>query len=109
MVEDLRNFNPKELYSLPDSAPRISIARKRLNTGRIKNLLTDMANKGATENELTRAIRYSMVVIDSVKHHLDVNQSYEDEGIAELEEKYGSVREKSKAFNERTNYILKGE
>ena len=39
--------------------------------GIISNLITDMTLKGATEDELARAVRHSMVVIDAEKHKLD--------------------------------------
>ena len=82
------NFDPKESYKLPDSEPQVSIKTKQLQTGKITDLIADMAESGATEDELIRAVRYSMVVMDSVKHHLDYKQSYQDEGIADLEAKY---------------------
>lgn len=33
--------------------------------GKISNLITDMTLKGATQDELARAVRHSMVVIDA--------------------------------------------
>ena len=56
--------------------------------GRISNLITDMTLQGATEDELARAVRHSMVVIDAEKHKLDYKQSEIDNNIAELREKY---------------------
>lgn len=56
--------------------------------GKISNLITDMTLKGATEPELARAVRHSMVVIDAEKHHLDYKQSEKDNGIAALKKKY---------------------
>ena len=56
--------------------------------GDISNLITDMTIKGATESEIARAIRHSMVVIDAHKHGLNYKQSYIDHGIAALKEKY---------------------
>ena len=61
--------------------------------GDISNLITDMSIKGATESEIARAVRHSMVVIDAHKHGLNYKQSYIDNGIAALKEKYqGSAR-----------------
>ena len=60
--------------------------------GKISNLITDMTLKGALEDELARAVRHSMVVIDAEKHHLDYKQSEADNGISALKKKYqGSV------------------
>lgn len=56
--------------------------------GKISNLITDMTIAGATESELARAVKHSMVVIDAEKHHLDYKSSYEDNGIAALKHKY---------------------
>lgn len=56
--------------------------------GKITNLITDMTIRGATDAELCRAIKHSMVVIDAYKHHLDYKGSEEAFNIAELREKY---------------------
>lgn len=94
-LEDLKNFDPKELYSKPKPATPLTKKEKtRLENekqkkmGVVSNLITDMTIGGATPSELCRAVKHSMVVIDSVKHNLDVKQSYKDNGIAELAKKY---------------------
>lgn len=56
--------------------------------GRISNLITDMTIKGATADELARAVRHSMVVIDAEKHKLDYRASAKDNGIDALKDKY---------------------
>lgn len=56
--------------------------------GKISNLITDMTLGGAGEDELARAVRHSMVVIDAEKHHLDYRQSEVDNGIASLKKKW---------------------
>lgn len=56
--------------------------------GKISNLITDMTLKGANENELARAVRHSMVVIDAEKHILNYKKSESDNGIAALKNKY---------------------
>lgn len=58
--------------------------------GIISNLITDMTLKGANENELARAVKHSMVVIDAEKHHLDYKQSAIDNDISLLHKKYQS-------------------
>lgn len=50
----------------------------------ISNLIADMTLAGATEQELARAIKHSIAVIDTEK------QSEKDNGIAELKAKYQS-------------------
>ena len=56
--------------------------------GKVSNLITDMTLKGATQDELARAVRHSMVVIDAEKHKLNYKQSEIDNGIASLKKKY---------------------
>ena len=56
--------------------------------GKISNLITDMTIIGATDDELARAVRHSMVVIDAEKHHLDYKQSEKDNNIQALKQKY---------------------
>ena len=62
--------------------------QKQNEMGKISNLITDMTLKGATEDELERAARHSMVVIDAEKHKLDWKASEVDNGIAALKRKY---------------------
>lgn len=56
--------------------------------GRISNLITDMTLQKATNDELARAVRHSMVVIDAEKHKLDYRQSYIENNIEALKKKY---------------------
>lgn len=63
---------------------------KNTNTqmGIISNLITDMTLQGASREELAKAVKHSMVVIDAEKHKLDYKQSYIDNDIATLQKKY---------------------
>lgn len=61
---------------------------KQLKMGDVSNLITDMTIKGANQDEIARAVRHSMVVIDSEKHHLNYKQSYNDNNIKDLKIKY---------------------
>lgn len=61
---------------------------KQKQMGIVSNLITDMTLKGATTEELERAVKHSMVVIDAVKHKLDYKSSYLENGIKELHDKY---------------------
>ena len=56
--------------------------------GKISNLITDMTLLGASEDELARAVRHSMVVIDAEKHKLDYKASEVDNNIAALKKTY---------------------
>ena len=56
--------------------------------GVISNLITDMTLAGAGPDELARAVRHSMVVIDAEKHGLDYKKSEVDNNIAALKKDY---------------------
>lgn len=61
---------------------------RNMQMGICSNLITDMTLKGANKDELIRAVKYSMVVIDAKKHKLDWRQAKEDFKISELHKKY---------------------
>lgn len=94
-LKGLEGFDPKEKYG-PDSTTQPYKRMKNTQTemGKVSNLITDMTLKGATEDELARAVRHSMVVIDAEKHNLDYKRSEQDNGIASLKKKYqGRVKD----------------
>lgn len=98
-LRGLEGFDPKTEYGPDTYKGRTVKAMRNTQTemGKISNLITDMTLKGATEDELARAVRHSMVVIDAEKHHLDYKQSEVDNGIASLKKKYqGTVDEDGK-------------
>lgn len=68
--------------------------------GIISNLITDMTLMGATQDELAKAVRHSMVVIDAEKHHLDYKQSEVDNDIASLKKRYQGTREADGTYHE---------
>lgn len=61
---------------------------KGIQMGMVSNLITDMTIQNASPDELIRATKHSMVVIDAQKHDLDWRQSEQDYGIKALYEKY---------------------
>lgn len=96
-LKGLKGFDPKEKYG-PDSTTqsykRMGKTQTQTEMGRISNLITDMTLKGATEDELARAVRHSMVVIDAEKHNLDYRRSESENGIPALRKKYqGRIKE----------------
>lgn len=62
--------------------------KTQIEMGKISNLITDMTLLGATDQEMERAVRHSMVVIDAAKHKLNYKQSEVDNDIRGLVEKY---------------------
>lgn len=87
-LDGLKNFDPKESYPGYDGMKVMTKKTKGLEMGKVSNLITDMTIKGANDEELARAVRHSMVVIDAEKHKLNYKQSFVDNGIAELYKKY---------------------
>ena len=91
-LKGLEGFDPKLEYGGKPAGTFKSMKNTQKEMGVISNLITDMTLKGATPDELARAVRHSMVVIDAEKHKLDYKQSEIDNGISSLKKKYqGSV------------------
>ncbi len=110
-LKGLENFDPKMEYGSSrmetdangtkhyyrDGHEFKVMTNTQMEMGKISNLITDMTLKGATPDELARAVRHSMVVIDAEKHKLDWKQSEADNDIAALRKKYqGYVDEDGK-------------
>jgi len=73
----------------PDGTPKKpSPSGKQQHMGKVSNLITDMTIRGASNDELARAVKHSMVVIDAEKHHLDYKESEIQNGIRALQQKY---------------------
>ncbi len=91
-LDGLKGFDPKEKYGPHTYEGRtIKLMTKggmQGEMGRVSNLITDMTLRGADEDELARAVRHSMVVIDAYKHKLDYKQSEKDNNIKQLKELY---------------------
>ena len=68
--------------------------------GIISNLITDMTLRGAKEDELAKAVRHSMVVIDAEKHGLDYKQSEKDNDIAYLKKTYQGTTDANGRYHE---------
>lgn len=86
-LKQLEGFDP-QTYKLPDEAPRMTARSKGRQMGDVSNLITDMTIKKASNDEIARAVKHSMVVIDAEKHHLDWKRSARDNGITALKAKY---------------------
>lgn len=90
-LKGLKDFDPKEVYARPKGTE--SPWKKGSNTehrqmGEISNLITDMTLQGATEEELVRATKHALTIIDVGKHNLDYKASEEENGIKALKLKY---------------------
>lgn len=85
-LPELKNFDPQS-YKVPHDTIKDDFTQQ-LEMGKVSNLITDMTIKGASQNEIARAVKHSMVVIDAKKHKLDYKQSAIDNGISALQKKY---------------------
>jgi hypothetical protein len=96
-LEGLKNFDPQK-YKVPDEKEDPVNGRTTMDDrtkgdqmGRVTNLISDMTIRGANSDELARAVRHSMVVIDAQKHNLDWKASERDNGILDLKRRYQGV------------------
>lgn len=99
-LRDLEGFDPKVSYGGKPEGTFKKMTNTQTEMGVISNLITDMTLKGATEQELARAVKHSMVVIDAEKHSLDYKQSEKDNGIAALKAKYQGTVEADGSYHE---------
>lgn len=93
-LKELEGFDPKMAY--PERPGMKYMRNTQTEMGKISNLITDMTLLGASDQELARAVKHSMVVIDAEKHKLDYKQSEIDNGIASLKKKYQGHYENGK-------------
>lgn len=108
-LQGLEGFDPKMSYGSDKTETDASgnkhyfkdgheykiMTRTDTEMGKVSNLITDMTLAGASEDELARAVRHSMVVIDAEKHKLDYKQSEKDNNIAALKQKYQAHLDKN--------------
>lgn len=92
-LEGLKDFDPHVEYAERPGMrymkdPVTGKDNTQREMGIISNLITDMTLGGATQDELARAVRHSMVVIDAGKHKLDYKRSEQENGIAALKKAY---------------------
>lgn len=90
-LAQLENFDPKEAYPAYPGMTRVGEGdgfHKQRQMGDVSNLITDMTIRGAKDDEIAKAVKHSMVIIDAEKHNLNWKQSAVDNGIAALKEKY---------------------
>ena len=86
-LKGLKDFDPM-IYKIPEGSNIKPMRGKQKQMGDVSNLITDMTIKGANLDEIARAVRHSMVVIDAEKHGLNYRQSAIDNGISSLKAKY---------------------
>ncbi len=103
-LKGLEGFDPKAEY--PEKKGMKYMKNTQTEMGKISNLITDMTLKGASQDELARAVRHSMVVIDAEKHKLDYKQSESDNGIASLKKKYQGRVDEDGRYHEGASTLI---
>lgn len=105
-LEGLKDFDDKMEYPHVDGAKIMSEGQKQREMGIISNLIMDMTLQNASDDELARATRHSMTVIDAPKHELDYKLSEEVNGIKALKRKYqGHIADDGK-YHEGSSTLL---
>lgn len=87
-LKGLEDFDPHIVYKGYEGMKVMKESRKGMEMGKVANLITDMTLIGCTDEELARAVKHSLVVIDAPKHKLDWKRSEKENRIAELKKKY---------------------
>ena len=89
-IESLRNFDPDaDFPPNPNVKPwKKGSDKEHREMGVVSNLITDMTLQQAPIDEVVRAVKHSMVIIDVAKHHYDYKKSEKELGIDELKRKY---------------------
>lgn len=105
-LKGLEGFDAKLEYGGKKEGTFKPMRNTQTEMGKISNLITDMTLKGATESELARAVRHSMVVIDAEKHKLDYKQSERDNGITALKKKYQGTIDADGKYHEGAATLL---
>ena len=103
--DKVKDANGKEHYYRAGKEIKI-MNNTQTEMGKISNLITDMTLRGASTEELARAVKHSMVVIDAEKHKLDYKQSEIDNNIDQLKRDYQG-REDSTRYGGASTLISK--
>lgn len=87
-INKIVDFDPKIQYKEVPGMKIMNARTKGIEMGKVSNLITDMTLKGASFDEVARAVKHSMVVIDAEKHRLNWTQSAIDNNISDLKKRY---------------------
>lgn len=94
-LKGLEGFDPKLEYKGYEGMVVMTDRQKGIEMGKASNLITDMTLQGVhvgaskqADDELVRAVKYSMVVVDAKKHELDYKRAYDELRISDLQKKY---------------------
>ena len=107
-LSDLEGFDAKLTYGgKPEGTyKRMTKHQTQIEMGKSANLLMDMTLKGATDEELAKATKHNLVVIDAEKHGLDWKQSEKDNDIKALKRKYQGHYDEDGSYHEGASTLL---
>lgn len=86
--QGLLNFDIELEYGDHPGNKHMNPSYQQKQMGVVSNLITDMTLAGAPDQEIERAVKHSMVVIDAVKHGYDYQQSAKDNNIEALKKRW---------------------
>lgn len=92
-LKDLKGFDPQMEYPERPGMkymkdPVTGKDATQTEMGKISNLISDMTLFGAPPEDMAKAVKHSMVVIDAAKHKLDYKRSYVENDIARLKKEW---------------------
>lgn len=87
-LDGLKDFDPKTQYAYREGMKIMTKSETQKQMGVVSNLITDMTLRGATDADIVKAVKHSMVVIDAEKHKLDYKRSEVENDIATLKKRY---------------------
>ena len=108
-LKALEGFDPKAEYPEVKGMKYMKTDKSdntQTEMGKISNLITDMTLFGASDDEIARAVKHSMVVIDAAKHKLDYKKSEADNGIAALKKRYQGHIDEDGRYREGAGTII---
>ena len=109
-LKELEGFDPKIEYGPHSPGSEGRTYRRMKDTqkqmGVISNLIMDMTLKGAKDEELARAVKHSMTVIDAEKHNLDYKRSEQENRIKELKQRYQGHIEDDGKYHEGASTLI---
>lgn len=108
-LENLKNFSTTDAYPKYEGMKPMTSREHGIQMGVVSNLITDMTLRNATIDEVERAVRHSMVVVDAEKHELNWRQSEKDNGIDALKRKYQIKPGSKKGYGGSSTLISRAE
>ena len=101
-LEGLKNFDMEREYGYYEGMRVMKKGHEQqMEMGIVSNLITDMTLLGAPVEDVEKAVKHSMVVIDAVKHKYDWKQSEIDNEITKLKNTYQKKKYDDGRFKEK--------